>query len=658
MEESEGDELLNGSATESSDLERIADNDSKKLKLLIVDDDADYLAALKENLPDLEIDTAVTGLEGLELALSNDYDRIVFNLVLGDEEFYENEPIDGMGYVKKLREAKPDAHIITTCSTACFIPEPELKCQHIQKKTFLSAHDSFAFINLLNKGHSMYTFCTLPSAKEGLNLVAGLKDLIENEEIGKLKTMTNIPHLGTMVEDEIKLVRGAHGRREGGYITGKTAIYSVILREFIFRHLGEQDGIENLQEKVWGVINEGDAGGTAISIREAYLTVRDNEKRKKTKRGPYVLVFGGPTAVGKTTIALALEKILTERDMPTVYIGNIKTGPKRKGLPPEEDRDEYVSERQADKLEKDKNFSTYDFLDRRYFSKDSEIIAALEEGKNVILVRNTAGLKCAGKLIYEIRDQIPAKLISFRLHAGEETLKDRLGTRVEDKIISATEFVEREYALDLRKTWVEYMGTDSPFDFVVPTGVPHLETQGIVLEHFDNVAKENPNLHFEFSNYARDVMRLLADDRFYTRADFEKELDREPVIIRPDIPEIDNVEIVKAQGYHGIYTFYLNPFYSKETVHLKRDFLKYLENLLNEKAETFNVVYEPCPASNYAKTTVSYTNNRKIRTDDIALFTLKKGISTKFAGDEAHTVAFVCLEDKPKKSSAIKIKGI
>ena len=388
--------------------------------------------------------------------------------------------------------------------------------------------------------------------------------------------------------------------------------------------------------------------------REKTVKARRTKKSKKTKHRPYVLVLVGPTCSGKTTTALDVERILNERGEPTVYIGNIKTGEPRKGEI-RKGRDKYVSEEKADELENDPNFTKYTFLGRRhlrYFSKDSEILEALREDKNVILVRNVEGLKMAGELVYKHKDRFNARLISYRLHAGEDTLRQRLDERVDKARITPEEYSEREETL--RKTIVEH--ASAPCDRVVSTSQPEEKTQQEVIGFMNWFDEHHPDLHLEFSNYARDMMRKLTNDRFYTRKEFQRELSRAPIIIDIESKILPYIEIVRAEGHNGVYTFYFNPFYSKKDFAPKHAFLHYLERLLDEKAERSNLLYEPDPASGYAKTRVSYLNNKPIRLDDIALFTLRKGISAEFAGDEYHTVAFVCLEDKP--SGEIKVTEI
>jgi DNA-binding NtrC family response regulator len=371
---------------------------------------------------------------------------------------------------------------------------------------------------------------------------------------------------------------------------------------------------------------------------------------KKSEHGPYMIVFSGPSCSGKTTTALAVERILNKREEETVYIGNIKTGKPRKDENVE-CRDEYVSEERADELERDTDFSVYRFLGRRYFSKDTEILEALQEGKNVILVRNIDGLKVAGELLYKYKGGIDAKLISFKLHAGEDELKQRLRERVES-VGSITEEEHRERRGTLERTIVEH--ARAPIDCIVSTNQTPEGTQLEAVNFLDWVDGHHPiSLHYEFSIYARDMMRRLTDNRFYRRIEFERELDREPFVI-----EADSVspKIIKAEGHKGIYTFYLAPFYSKEKLDPKQVFISYLEELFGEKAQMQDPAYGPDPVSTYAQSKVSYRNNQPIRVDDVALFTLKKGISAQFAGDEYHTIAFVCLEKEP--TGRIKVRGL
>ena len=84
---------------------------------------------------------------------------------------------------------------------------------------------------------------------------------------------------------------------------------------------------------------------------------------------PFVLVFAGPSAVGKTTLAKKTVKNLKKMGIPVKYIGNIKTGEPRKNEI-KSGKDSYISEKDADKLEKDPDYTMYKHLGRRYFSKE------------------------------------------------------------------------------------------------------------------------------------------------------------------------------------------------------------------------------------------------------------------------------------------------
>jgi CheY-like chemotaxis protein len=371
----------------------------------------------------------------------------------------------------------------------------------------------------------------------------------------------------------------------------------------------------------------------------------DEYKPKKSEHGPYVIVFTGPSCSGKTTSALAVEKMLNEREE-TVYIGNIKTGGPRKD---EIGRDEYISEEEADELEKDPDFSVYRFLGRRYFSKDAEILKVLREGKNVILVRNIDGLKVAGELLYSHKDEISAKIISYKLHAGEDELRKRLQERVE-RAESITEGDYEERKVTLERTIEEH--ARAPIDCVVSTNQRQEATQAEVIRFLSWVDSHHPiSLHYEFSIYARDMMRRLTDNKFYTRREFKRVLDKGPVVIEAGSVSL---KIIKAEGHKGVYTFYLAPFYSKENLSPKQAFLFHLERLFGEKAQMQDPAYGPDPVSTYAQTKVSYGNNRQLRVDDIALFSLKKGISAQFAGDKYHSIAFVCFEKEPAGNFRIR----
>lgn len=377
--------------------------------------------------------------------------------------------------------------------------------------------------------------------------------------------------------------------------------------------------------------------------------------RTASKNKPYLLVFIGPTCSGKTTTAINVEKILNERGDSTVYIGNIKTGEPRKGEIIK-GRDTYVTEKVANELEKDSSFKMYKMLGRRYFSKDAEIIEELKKGNNVIVVRNVAGLKAAGELIYRHKDELPIKLISYKLHASEDVLKERLEERLDRvKSITPDEYEERRNTL--KNTIIEHVS--APVDRTISTDKDPEKTWDESVGFMDWIDDNSPNLHFEFSNYTRDIIRKITDNRFYTRKEFENEIKKSPIIVETKSLVIPKLEIVHAKGYNGIYTFYLNPFYSQENIQLKEDFLNYITKIVGDKADRFDPAYGPDPVSDFAKTKLFYTGNyHPIRLDDIALFTINKGISAEFAGDEYHTAVFVCLEHSLKEGSQIESKEI
>ena len=102
-----------------------------------------------------------------------------------------------------------------------------------------------------------------------------------------------------------------------------------------------------------------------------------------------------------------------------------------------------------------------------------------------------------------------------------------------------------------------------------------------------------------------------------------------------------NIEVIKAEEKNAIYTFYLSRFYSQEEHDQKKLFLQFLEERLG-KADQINPEYGPSRVSGFAKTKL-YIGKNKLKLDDIAMYTIKKGDSAEFTGDECHTVSFVCL---------------
>jgi len=617
-------------------------------RILVVDDEEQNIGKIitsLEGYPDLEIEAVLSGKEAVVLASKNKYAAVVLDLVLKNEEGK-----DGFDYLRQLRENNPGLPIITTSKSPFLLAENEQGCAYIQKK-YLETELSKAFLRLLQEGRlpvSHYEF-SHNVVQSALKHITTLKEAIGRGDVADIKSITRIPEFEKQVEDEIIFFSKGAGGRDKGYVTRKTAIRSVLLRSFIFRGLEEKDGIESLEQKVWAEFNDAERAGIPTSMQQAYYAVRAKHRLTKVVHGPYVIVFVGPTSVGKTTTALAIEKRLNVIDKPTVYIGNLKTGEKRKN--DSADVDEYISGEEADGYERNSSYSMYRFLDRRYFSKDAEILEALENGRNVILVRNAAGLKAAGELVYKHnlnrKEGAPyIKLISFRLHTGEDILRKRLDERLAKENISPSEHNAR---LDtLTQTWKEHISSSIRCDKEVSTSAPPAETQKEILSFYDFVDKNYPHLHFEFSNYVRNTIRALTNYTYTARTDLEKELEKAPVKI--DAEGIENVEIIKAEGNEKtkVYTFYLNPFYSKDDApRVKKEFVDHLEALFGE-SEKVNLSCEFNSGSNYTKSEVVYAgNNARIKLDDIVLFTLKNDVSAQFAEGEYHSVAFVCLEKAP-----------
>ncbi len=75
-------------------------------KLLLVEDEADLRFSLAHNLSfeGYRVDSASTGLEGLEMALAGDYDLIILDIMLPE--------MDGLTALKKIRAADQDAAIM------------------------------------------------------------------------------------------------------------------------------------------------------------------------------------------------------------------------------------------------------------------------------------------------------------------------------------------------------------------------------------------------------------------------------------------------------------------------------------------------------------------------------------------------------------------
>lgn len=660
--------------------------DELKLKrILVIDDDAGFVDQFRRDLTskaNVEIDVAREGLKGVELAKSKKYDLIISSLVLSNAEHYQGRPVDGFEIARLLREANKDAPIITTARSAFVLPDPEARAIHFQKNELIAegkvkADEIFNLIKNYNPQSSekdlaaisKYPFYGEPAFEKAIDecktrRASVKKDRIE-ELIANLSVSAGIPDLRQRVIDEVYHFMTGNGGRDKGFITLESGLSIVLQRTYTFRYIEKSSGVEDLESKTWQMYNENERKGIIVPFKDICFNIVEDERLKKARRGPYVIVFTGPTCSGKTTAAYAVEEMLNLRGRQTVLIGNIKTGEKRNtGEEKTDDEntireiDEYVTDKEADKMDKDDRYTKYMFLGRRYYSKDGEILDALRQGKNVVLVRNIDGLKAAGDLVYRY-EELNAKLISFKLTAGEEVLRGRLGARVEKNVISDHEKRRREG--HLVKTLEEFAIPDAPWDFVVTTNRDKRETHKEIMQHIERIGRENPHLHCEFSNYARRIINKITSGRFDIRQDFEDELEPGPVVIKTDIQGFPDIEIVAAQNYMGVYTFYLSQFYSRQNyISRKREFLHYLEKIFKESAHTYYLGYEPNPISNLARTKVTVADRRK-RLDDIALFTLRRGVSAEFAGSERHSVVFVCLEDRPHQRGQYqkpKIEGI
>jgi hypothetical protein len=172
------------------------------------------------------------------------------------------------------------------------------------------------------------------------------------------------------------------------------------------------------------------------------------------------------------------------------------------------------------------------------------------------------------------------------------------------------------------------------------------ETDKEITERLEDSFKNRYDQHFDFSNYARQVITKLTNDRFKTLREFEAELQKKPIEIEIDAPGLEKVEVVYSKGFNGTYTVFLNPFYTKEDMAPKNAFLDYLRDV-DQTLEAVNEEFNLNSASMYAKGKIVYgANRRRIKVDDIAYFTLKKGASAQFSETELHSVAFLCLEKK------------
>ncbi len=75
-------------------------------KVLLVDDEKDFLSALSERMQvrGMDVATATTGQQAIEMVTEDSYDAIVLDLQLPD--------IDGLETLKAIKATHPDAQII------------------------------------------------------------------------------------------------------------------------------------------------------------------------------------------------------------------------------------------------------------------------------------------------------------------------------------------------------------------------------------------------------------------------------------------------------------------------------------------------------------------------------------------------------------------
>lgn len=630
--------------------------------LLIVDDDPEYIDKIKRGIGNINIDSAKTALNAYYLFNSNNYDAMIFNLILSKKDNLFSQPMDGMKCIERIRKKDPETPILTTSGTSLFVPPPDLGCYHFQKGVLKESGEKIPkYLLGILKGEKdpVYDLYNHPAMRSALEFVSDLQGYIRNKDIRRLETQTGI-NLEKMIHDEVHYTAMGAGGREKGYITEETAAYALLLREFVCRELGKKEGISDFQEKMWDHFNKSQETGQPCSIRESIDQVISKEKRREEKRAPYIIVLAGPSGSGKTTLAEQLEQRMNE-DRDTVWIGNIKTGePRKKEM--EKGKDIYVSEAEADQLEDDPRYDKYKFFGKRYFQKTEDVKEAFLEGNDVILVRNKEGLETAEETVYkynmeERKNEDPyLKLISFMLHAGEDELRNRLRERAKRESRSDKEMKRRnDHLSDSLK---EYNETWRSYDYVISTNQPIEDTIEDIMSCIDEVDEENPYLHIEFKNYARTLMRKLTIDRYSRLADFEKEVKKRPVTIpMPETASIPEIQIAAAGSCHGTYTFCLNPFYSHESS-IKMDFIQYLEETFGQKAERYKAEHSLHDFSEFGQSTIKYKNHRRAMVDDIAVFTLNKGVSRKFSEGEVHTAAFVSLEKRIESGNYVIIKGI
>jgi two-component system alkaline phosphatase synthesis response regulator PhoP len=221
-----------------------------KKKILIIEDEQDLIKGLKLNLSDegFEVESAITGIEGLRKAIEETHDLIILDIMLPE--------MDGLEVCRKLRQKNIGIPIIMLTA----------KGEEIDKVVGLEigADD----------------YITKPFSIRELN--ARIKAQLRHAE----KEVKAIPELYSFSDIEIDFVR--YKVRRKGKELDLTSLELDILKYFIF-HRGEVVSRNDLLDKIWGY--------------ESYPTTRtiDNhilKLRKKIEDDPshpkYILsVYGG-----------------------------------------------------------------------------------------------------------------------------------------------------------------------------------------------------------------------------------------------------------------------------------------------------------------------------------------------------------------------------
>ncbi|MBD3248941.1 response regulator [Candidatus Woesearchaeota archaeon] len=618
----------------------------------LVMNDSSYEAGYIRNYLDvregLSADIVENGAEALKRLRDKKYRFAVFDTVL-KKEIYNKKPTDGVKFASIIKDEYPYLPIITTSKSPFLIPSG------------LGYHMQVKYINrawkILEKVLDKKPAPVLLNDFNNISIVRdrGFIKEITKKDIQEIENITAIHGLEKKISDEQHYFSQGAGGRDKGYISENTALGVIVTRTLVCRELEKKYSVENIEPKIWKKINESEKKSQPMSFSSAALKVVAGRYERK----PYIIVISGASCSGKSIAANKLEKRLNKEGDKSIYIGNIKTGkPRNKDTL---SRDEYISKRNVEKFENDAAYTGYwvrgedpnkKKFRKRYFSKDKDILDALKSNKNAIVIRNTGGLKAT--MDWKHKKGVEARLLSYRMIAPDEILNKRQEKRLENEEISQKEYEERNGTL--QSSIDEEYKNSKYIDIEIDSNQP-LEKEIEKMVNFKkNVEKRNLPLKDDLAYYLQDrILRLTGSNEDDT--ELEKKVKNQKVSLAVELEDIKEIEIMDINRHNGIYTLYLKPFYLSEDESSKPEFINYLEEKLGESAYKKNPIQTLDKSSRFSKTKIRYHNNRVLRLDDIALFSLYKDAPIPKT-DMIHSIAFVCAENDPgdKKYNIINLE--